>query len=1049
MPCSNIIPLVCCSDPTRAILPCYPTLDAIPNSTFVDGVTYTTTDGFYGTLCWTADASYSGTLYPYTESNNFTTFTSGFGNTCTWCIYVHGGACINIPPIFSGATLTKCSNPEISINVDIPTTTASGFVLMVDGQCYQYNGTGFFTPTGNEYSIGYDACFQCDDDYPNEYSFSGCCVIQDGSFTFSSYTFNLTGTTGTTVGESIYVETSVYSGCAVCIVYNENYPLETYPFGTIYDDCADCDLVYPCNVYGFTNAYWESCCNGSRLTYTVPTSTWSYGNSVDIAGDCYFYTGEISLDPPVGFLDIYEYLDCAECLPIYPCVTPTPTASITPTPTVTPTVTPSNVFGTGEIFDYNLSITGACITGLGSVLITASGGTSPYTFDWYSPNIGPGPLKTNLLPGSYLVRANDSSAPVNNEFYINVIIEGCLCVTLLNVYDTTCGENNGSVTATTTSTFSTVNYNLFTLDNVFVQSGTSVTNEFTFFGLSGGTYYITVYDPADGIGQSQSFIVEDSVPFDFGLYVVPNASCGGGSIGKLFVTGQTGNPPYSYQWSTGAITSSITGLTEGVYSVQVTDGSGCVKVETVTIENLAPVGFGSFVVTEPTCFANDGQLILNITGGTAPYYYSANTGVIEISYSDSFILSGLSNGSYTITVTDAALCTFSVTNALQSPNSLTSVNIFVENSSCSDGQGQISVQLLGGIPNYTYSLIYPTGDVDTVVSTQTVEIFSSLNAGTYNVIVGDQGGCVYQEVVDILTVEKFDYYIYTTGSTCNSPFGSVGISVQAGAVSPITYSIDGVEQITGTILSSVTFNNISVGQHTVSVTDNDGCIITRPFVIGSTEPVNFSLYSTSCGDGDEGVITAFISSGVPPFTFFWSDNIAGNPQQITVNNLTGGTYSLIVVDSNGCSLARTTEIDCDKVYVSYQSYTMGEDEFTIVSPTKCGIQQILVNGFYDLTSGNTDCILTQAIYTAQVQVQPLGTVLTNIFYTGTSLNDVPSDSLWSSTIQGMIQSIPGIIDVQIDAVNNQITIRANPDSSVTNQEIIVELIIVYDIDCLT
>jgi hypothetical protein len=423
--------------------------------------------------------------------------------------------------------------------------------------------------------------------------------------------------------------------------------------------------------------------------------------------------------------------------------------------------------------------------------------------------------------------------------------------------------------------------------------------------------------------------------------------------------------------------------------------------------------------------------------------------VVQISYSDSFVLSGLSNGSYAFTVTDAALCTFSVSTALQSPNSLTSVNVFATNSQCSDGQGQITVELVGGIPNYTYSLVYPTGNVDTVTSTQTVEIFSSLSAGTYTVIVGDQGGCVYQEEVEILTVEKFDFYIYTTGSTCNNPFGGVGISVQAGAVSPLTYSIDGIEQITGTILSSVTFNNISVGQHTVTVTDNDGCSITKPFVISSTDPVNFSLYSTSCGDGNDGVITAFISSGVPPFTFYWSDNVPSNPQQITVTGLTGGTYSLIVVDSNGCSLARTTLIDCDKVYVSYQSYTMGQDEFTIVSPTKCGIQQILVDGFYDLTSGNTDCILTQAVYTAQVQVQPLGTVLTNTFYTGTTLVDVPSDGLWFSTIESMIESIPGIIDVQIDAVNNQITIKANPGSSVTNQEIIVELIIVYDIDCLS
>jgi uncharacterized protein (DUF2141 family) len=1015
MSCSNTVYLVCCNgDGSFSIAPCNPVIDGSVGS-FVNGLTYLSTgDTTNGDICWSATTTQEGSLVNYTPPG-FGTITNGTAD-CDQCQYDHGNNCL----ILTGSTnviLVNCCDPTDTLDAEIigVGTPPIGTVTVYNDTCYSVSSIG--GSGGPQVLITYDGCAQCLLNFP-------CCECTEME-----------------IGSSL---TSLADD------------------GNVYVNYTACDGT-PTQVTGTSSNLVFNICSLSGLSITTSLTF----SSTLYSGDTYPFD-PLFIGPPNGEVNATFISTCSEdpCGPS-PSPTPTPTqtptqtpsatpvATLTPTPTftptnsLTPTITPSNAFGTGGVFDYTLNITGACETGLGSVLITASGGIPPYTFDWYSPNLGTGNLKTNLLPGSYLVRANDTSAPVNNEFYINVEVGGCLCVSLLNVYPTTCGEDNGSVTATTTSTFVNVDYNLYTIDDDFVQSGVSVSNTFSFFGLSAGTYYIIAIDSSAASGQSQSFIVQDSDPFDFGLYIVPNASCGTGSIGKLFVTGQTGNPPYSYLWSTGAITSSITGLTAGVYSVQVTDGQGCVKVETATIENLPPVGFGSFTSTEPTCFANDGQIILNITGGTAPYYYSANTGVQLISYSDSFVLSGLSNGTYTFTVTDAALCTFSVTTAIQSPNSLTSVNIFAENSSCSDGQGSITVTLVGGIPNYTYSLVYPTGNVDTVVSTQTAEVFSSLSAGTYTVIIGDQGGCVYQEEVDIITVEKFDYYIYTTGSTCNNPFGSVSISVQSGAVSPLTYSIDGIQQITGTILSAVTFNNISVGQHTVTVTDNEGCSITNPFVIGSTDPVNFSLYSTSCGDGDEGVITAFISSGVPPFTFFWSDNIAGNPQQITVTGLTGGTYSLIVVDSNGCSLARTTQIDCDKVYVSYQSYTMGEDEFTIVSPTKCGIQQILVNGFYDLTSGNTDCILTEAIYTAQVQVQPLGTVLTNTFYTGTSLNDVPSDGLWFSTIESMIESIPGIIDVQIDAVNNQITIKANPGSAVTNQEIIVELIIVYDIDCLS
>ena len=308
---------------------------------------------------------------------------------------------------------------------------------------------------------------------------------------------------------------------------------------------------------------------------------------------------------------------------------------------------------------------------------------------------------------------------------------------------------------------------------------------------------------------------------------------------------------------------------------------------------------------------------------------------------------------------------------------------------------------------------------------------------------------MYTQSVTILTQDKFDVTIGVNNSTCNNPYGEVDIYVGSGYETPLTYSIDGIINITDTILSSVTFNNISVGQHTVTVTDGSGCAITKAFSVDSTPPVNFSLYSTSCGTGSQGTITAFISSGIPPFNFYWSDNVLGNPQQISVSGLTGGTYTLIVEDSNGCSLVRGTEIDCDKVYTSVQSYTMGADLFDIISPTKCGINQILVDGYYDLTSGNTDCILTQATYTAKVQIQPQNTVITNTFYTGTTLVDVPSDNLWYTTIQNLLQSISGIVSVVVNPSTNQITIKSNPGSGISTQEVIVELIIEYDIDCLS
>ena len=108
---------------------------------------------------------------------------------------------------------------------------------------------------------------------------------------------------------------------------------------------------------------------------------------------------------------------------------------------------------------------------------------------------------------------------------------------------------------------------------------------------------MTVEDLGGCTAQTSNFIVEDSSPLNYGLYVIPNSSCNGSPIGKIMVTGLTGTPPYTYLWNTTATGSTVTGLTAGVYSVDVTDAYGCVKSETATVTDVSPLGFGSFTAT--------------------------------------------------------------------------------------------------------------------------------------------------------------------------------------------------------------------------------------------------------------------------------------------------------------------------------------------------------------------------------------------------------------------------------------------------------------------
>jgi len=707
--------------------------------------------------------------------------------------------------------------------------------------------------------------------------------------------------------------------------------------------------------------------------------------------------------------------------------------------------------------NYNIIVTGDCSNNnSGALNLFVSDGTPPYTVQFLNPYYSPQTIiaqpasLVGLASGVYQVRVNDSSLPINNEFLLNIPISNGVCGSISAVQNTTCGFDNGSVTGSSTSLYSSTNFYLFNVNNTYITSATTNTNEAIFGSLSAGTYYLGVIDLGGCTAFTQTFIIEDSENLDFGLYVVPNSSCGGAPIGKIFVTGQTGQAPYSYLWSNGQTGSTITGLTSGNYSVAVTDAFGCTLSKEATITNVNPVGLGLFTSTAPTCLQSNGVINMTITGGTEPFYYSASTGNVLVSYSRTFSLSGLSAGQYNFQVTDAGLCKMFAGTTLETPGGISSVSVQGQNSTCSSSNGSITVNVVGGNVPYTYTLISPTGSQLNISNSQTTQIFGNLVGGTYSVGVSDNSGCSFLEQITLVTQNKFTISTQVSGTTCNQNNGVVTIFTSSGATLPLDYSVDGIQNVIDTNLSAVTFNNLTSGTHVVTVTDADGCVQTRNILVPSSQALNYSLYSTSCGSGSSGRITAFITSGEPPFTFNWSNNVPSNPQQIQVSGLTAGTYSVTVVDTNGCSLSRNTTITCNANSTSFQTYVMGAEIFNIDSPTKFGLLQMLNEGYYDLTSQNTNCNLISATFTAKVSVNPSGTITSQNFFTSTSLVQAPTDSQWYNTIRTLLLAIPGVGNVIIDETNNQITIETTKNNTtLQGQEIVIDLVINYNIICLS
>jgi len=714
-------------------------------------------------------------------------------------------------------------------------------------------------------------------------------------------------------------------------------------------------------------------------------------------------------------------------------------------------------------FDYFLSVTGDCSnTNVGAISLSLTGGTAPYTIEWVDPPLGVAvttdifPIyKTSLSATTYGVRVNDSTLEQNLEFYINIPVSSGCCATIESTVNTNNGENNGSVTVATTSAFSSVEYNLYSTNGDLIYNQTNNSDLVEFGSLSAGTYYLTADDFGGCTAKTESFIINTSNAFDFGLYVVNNSSCYSTPTGKIFVTGQTNPGPYSYLWVDNTTGSTLTGLTAGIYSVQVTDGQGNSKIKNIEVTDTASLGVVQITLTQPTCFTATGALNITISGGTSPFYYSANTGYYDITYDRNFVMTGLTSGNYDISVIDAGLCTLDFTATLNNDNGVTSVSIDGTNSTCSTSNGLINISVVGGTGPYNYGLITPSGDTTIISTTTTNHIFENLSSGTYTAYMEDSTGCYFDDEIEILSEDKFTLNYSLSGTTCSSNNGSLFAYISTGATPPFDYYLN-TTSIIDTNLTGVTFQNLTEGQYLLRVIDSTGCEQTKNIQVTSSNGVDFSLYPISCVNGNDASITALITEGVPPFTFNWSSNVSGNPQSIIASGLTSGNYSLTIEDSNGCTLTRETTINCFTVTTSYQTYIVNSQTFALQPLNNFGLLDFLNEGFSDLVNAefsgsttilNPKCSLNSAIFTVEYTLEPSGLTDNNSFYTGYTRTDVPTDSVYVEAIKSLVEVIPGIDSVSYDLVTNTLNIIAEPDNSITSQVLTINLKIIYDISC--
>ena len=147
----------------------------------------------------------------------------------------------------------------------------------------------------------------------------------------------------------------------------------------------------------------------------------------------------------------------------------------------------------------------------------------------------------------------------------------------------------------------------------------------------------------------------------------------------------------------------------------------------------------------------------------------------------------------------------------------------------------------------------------------------------------------------------------TIDATCSANDGQITIISVSGGSGPYQYSLDG-----SSFQGSNTFNNLSAGSYTVYVKDDNGCTQTTTAVINQPDAVVPVPVVTNKDCNNNGSIVVSASGGTSPYQF----SVNGGSPQSDGNflNLNPGTYTITVIDDNGCENTTTVSVgdDCEK-----------------------------------------------------------------------------------------------------------------------------------------
>ena len=435
----------------------------------------------------------------------------------------------------------------------------------------------------------------------------------------------------------------------------------------------------------------------------------------------------------------------------------------------------------------------------GKITVTAEGGTGTivYAISPRFDRVVESGVFEKLAPGEYVVRIQDANGCHRDEIF-KITEPDLIRVRIDRQTDEVCyGANDGTVSVTITG--GTQSYSTSIDGGVNWHQGKTL-----YTGLASGTYTIKVKDAMSCTTESDPITIKGGV--DLQATATVEYSCPSNSVNNAIRVRVNTDVAAQTTFALDGVAQAsnyFTSVTAGVHTIMVRHQGGCVQTLTVNVENYAPLS-KTVSVTHITCYGlTNGEIQINVTGGTGSYTYSITPQAGTFSGTNSFV--NLPKGQYTIQVKDAVIgCEVSERITIEEPDVLKLGVVKTVTETCyQQSDGQLEFMIQGGRAPYSYELKDPQGsviDTRTGIATGTTVSRTNMAPGTYSLEFRD-GNCSQTHEITIAAAPSLQatatvgFECSTVSTTSTNPYIQITLARDNSdgllATNTLSYSIDG------------------------------------------------------------------------------------------------------------------------------------------------------------------------------------------------------------------------------------------------------------------